>query len=132
MSGFLGVYRQDASFDERLLDGIPLNETSLSPGNHWRFQLRPSRRVQQDACGVCATLWEPGHSSIRTLEKFLRSATFPFWLVAMRPCVAMSSAAIVSRHPELDWGSAQSGTPQRLVRRACSIWHCNYPRVRWE
>jgi hypothetical protein len=32
MSGFLGVYRQDASFDERLLDGILLNETSLSPG----------------------------------------------------------------------------------------------------
>jgi hypothetical protein len=25
------------------------------------------------------------------LEKFLRSATFPFWLMAMRPCVAMST-----------------------------------------
>jgi hypothetical protein len=84
-------------------------EISASP-----FTTRAAR-----CCGVCATLWEPGHSSIRTLEKFLRSATFPFWLMAMRPCVAMSSAAIVSRHPELDWQrakwyAAEVGAPRTL------------------
>jgi hypothetical protein len=41
------------------------------------------------------------------LEEFLRSATFPFWLMAMRPCVAMSIAFVVSRHPELDWQRAK-------------------------
>ena len=72
-------------------------EISASP-----FTTRPAR-----CCGVCATLWEPGHSTIRTLEKSLRSATLPFWLMAMRLCVAMSIAAIVSRHPELDWQRAK-------------------------
>jgi hypothetical protein len=72
-------------------------EISASP-----FTTRPAR-----CFGVCATLWEPGHSSIRTLEKFLRSATFPFWLMAMRPCAVVSIAAIVSRHPQLDWQRAE-------------------------
>jgi len=84
-------------------------EISASP-----FTTRPAR-----CCGVCATLWEPGNSSIRILEKFLRSATFPFWLMAMRPCVAMSIAAMVSRHPELDWQrakryAAEVGAPRML------------------
>jgi hypothetical protein len=91
-------------------------EISASP-----FTTRPAR-----CFGVCATLWEPGHSSIRTLEKFLRSATFPFWLMAMRPCVAMSIAAIVS---ELDWQRAKRYAAEV---GACCIWNCNYPRVRWE
>jgi hypothetical protein len=89
----------------------------------WPFTTRPAR-----CCGVCATSWEPGHSSIRILEKFLRSATFPFWLMTMRPCVAMSIAAMVSRHPELDWQRAKRYAAEvgalRMLYLALQIREC--------